>query len=318
MVQSDEDRAGVSDTNPDGRPAAKFGLRDYDQERRFWLWRWFSNKSVTITTLAQVDIADPALPVALPLFSISHNSVLAGEVFATNITSADVRAPLFRIQPNTSITVHLNTKISDDIRMQAASTALKAVQVAVNVAAPTSTILTTLSAKDISNSATAIDKALSGVASQDVTEDIDLGRLAETWTPGSEIVVTATVPWGLVRGDKDVDPDTNKESRQDKVVAAWHIRLSCPRPSYFDPRDLCAYDGNGGVRFNNSPDQIKSLKTQIATAASASTILREPLSAQFTVMAFVQTQPWFTDFLQKSKKQAADTRLFCANAMTSL
>ena len=303
-VETDRATAGGGEAEPDNP-------RAYDKERRSALARLLANKTITITTLARADLNDPDLSISLPLYSISHSSVRGvGEVFVTDFMSSHVQAPLFRIRPNTSITIHMNTKISSDVKSQGAATVLKAVQTAVSIAAPTSTILTTLSKSDLSNASKAVDTALSGLFSQDLTEDIELGRLADSWTPSAQVEVDGRVPAGLVR--------TEQETRADKDIGAWHIRLSCPRPSYFDPRDLCSHvDGDpDGARFH--PERLAELQADIARQASDSSILEESLSAQVTIQAFIQTQSWFTAFLGKKDRTSDDTRAFCTNALSTL
>jgi hypothetical protein len=282
--------------------------RAYEKERRSALARLLANKTITITTLARADLNDPDLSITLPLYSISHSSIRGtGEVFVTDFMSSHVQAPLFRIRPNTAITLHLNTKISDDLKVQGASTVLKAVQTAVNIAAPTSTLFTTLSKSDLSNASKAIDSALGGLFSQDLTEDVELGRLADSWSPAAEVEVDGRVPPGLVR--------TEQETRADKDIGVWHIRLSCPRPSYFDPRDLCAYEPDG-TRF--LPGRLGELQDDIARRVSDSSILEEQLSAQITIQSFIQTQSWYTAFLGNGAKTPADARAFCTDALSAL
>ena len=304
-VETDRPTAGGGVAGEPANPRA------YEKERRSALARLLSNKTITITTLARADLNDPDLSITLPLYSISHSSIRGtGEVFVTDFMSSHVQAPLFRIRPNTSITLHMNTKISDDLKVQGASTVLKAVQTAVNIAAPTSTLFTTLSKSDLSNASKAIDSALGGLFSQDLTEDVELGRLADSWTPAAEVEVDGRVPPGLVR--------TEQETKADKDIGVWHIRLACPRPSYFDPRDLCVYAPDTPEDMRFLPGRLGELQDDIARRVSDSSILEESLSAQITIQTFIQTQSWYTAFLGNAAKTPADTRAFCTNALSAL
>lgn len=301
-----------------GAFAASNGLRAYDRERRGALGRLFANKTVTITTLATANLNDPDLTVSLPLYSISHSSVRGtGEVFVTDFMSSHVQAPLFRIRPNTAITIHVSAKISSDLKVQGTATVLKAVQTAVSIASPTSTLLTTLSKTDLGNAATAIDSALGGLWSQDLTEDIELGRLAEGWIPGAQVTVAGKAPWGLVRTEGD-DTGGGGQDKADKPIGVWRIRLACPRPSYFDPRDLCSYvEGTSGPTSFH-PEGLPALKADIAGHASDASILQESLSSQVTIQDFVKTQSWYTAFLANNAKKPSDTQSFCADTLTTL
>ncbi len=97
---------------------------------------------------------------------------------------------------------------------------------------------------------------------------------------------------------------TEQETKADKDIGVWHIRLACPRPSYFDPRDLCRYaDGNPDqTRF--APDALDELEADIVTRVSDSSILEESLSAQITIQTFIQTQAWYTGLPRQGGQEA--------------
>ena len=320
-VESTSESAG-SLTPPVTEEGERPGVRSYQLERRSWLARLFANRSISVASVANAQVNDPDVTTVLPLFSISHSSVRgSGEVFVTDFTSAHVQAPLFRIGANTTITVHVNAKISDKLQTDATGLIIKAVQTAVNIAAPTSSVLTTLSKTDVANASHAIDTAIGGLFSQDLTEDIEIGRLMDSWTPSAEVEVQGWVPWGLVRAGGDV-PAGGPNPKADMRVGTWHIRLTCPRPSIFDPSDLCAGLDPANLRSdwrkNFGAEATSRLKVDIARRLDPGQILGTRLSSQTTVRAFIQTQSWYTGFTQAATKTPADTRTFCANALNEL
>ena len=284
--------------------------RSYALEKRGVVARLFSSRTIAITASANATVKDPDLTASLPLFSISHDSSRGGgEVFVTSYTSSHVEEPLFRIGPNTTLTIRLNAKVSDHHKTSLTADLIRAVETAVNIAAPTSTILTSLSKTDVANASTAIDSVIGGLSSQDLTEAVELGRLMDTWREGAEVEVEAKVPSGLIRveGDRSTAGD-------DALVGSWSIRISCPRPSIFDPRDLCAH--GVGAPFDTAA--LPGLKKLILASASPSQILQTHLSSQVTIEAFVQSQSWYSTFLQRTHKVAKDTHDLCASALTSL
>ena len=118
--------------------------RSYKLERRNWLDRLFIRRTIHILEAANMQIREPDISHTVPLFSIDHDSARdTGDIFVTNYTSSDVQAPLFRIGPNTTLTIHLHEEIADNKKSSAASIVLQAVKTAVNIASPTSTVLTT-------------------------------------------------------------------------------------------------------------------------------------------------------------------------------
>jgi len=322
-------------------------VRDYELEKRGWLAKLLSNRKIGITTLANVEVQDPPVPVRnLPLFSLTHDSVRGqGEVFASLLTGSHVQTPLFRLTANTAITIHLNTNISDEKAFAISPVVLKAVQAAVQIAAPTSTVYTTLSKDEVGNAAKALDTALNGLFSQTITEDIQIGSLSSGWNlrfgePAYDVVVRGLVPGDLVhsKADEGADPYA---SPSDHVIGTWDIEALCPRPSLFDARDICSAIGNtrpaagGGSGASGGPnppskiavtdaDAIKTLvnrtKHDILLSLTPSQVLSANLSSAVTIQDFVKVQQFYTDFIGRDSKSRtdADTITFCANARDAL
>ena len=289
--------------------------RSYALERRGWLARLLSNRTTSITAFAKAEIRDPDVATSLPLFSVSHNSIRgSGEVFVTTFTSSHVQAPLFRIGPNTTLTIHLKGTISDKTETDATAMIVQAVQDAISIAAPTSSVLTALSRDEVSRSTAAFDSMLGGLFSQDITENIELGRLLDTWQVNSELQVQGAIPWGLVKGEDDNVAVANG-SRPDKQIGTWHIKLTCPRPSLFSAKDLCKNE-DGVKTFNISNKE--ELQSSIISEVSPSLILQTKLGSGTTVQEFIQIKPWYTAFIGKKEKNPSDTKSFCTETLSAL
>jgi hypothetical protein len=286
--------------------------RAYDLERRTLLERVLVNHTLTVTTLAKAQIRDPDLDTSLPLFSIEHDSIRgSGESFITTFTASHVQTPLFRIGPNTTLTVHLTTQVTDEQKTNGIADLIQAVQTVVSLAAPTSSVLTALSKPEVSKAATAVDEVIGGLLSRDLSEDIELGRRLETWTWGAELTVLGKVPRRLIKADRGDDSPINPSG--DLQIGTWKVRITCPKPSLFSEQDLC--DLKKGFEIYKRHDVEK----HIWDTATSSQVLQTYLSSQVTVQAFIQTQSWYTSYLQiKSPLKDTDVQAMCSNAIISL
>jgi hypothetical protein len=309
-------------------PLAK--LRDYKREKRPWLARILAAKADTVTTVANVEIADPALKVAIPLFSVSHSSgPKLADTWDTNFTASNYNWPLFRLGPNTTLTVNLHTSVTSDVKSQGASLALGAIIEAVKVAAPASTLLTPLSRTDVANTAGAIDGAVSALFSNDITETIQLGRLAQSWSNGSYIQLTGCAPFVRDEGDADTvskncAKSTDIDGGVNAMVGQWELMLACPRLSVFDARDICSPIGDESVADLqagiDTPDGRAKPEAVIALSVSDTQILGFNLSSQVTVQSFILAQTWYSDFIaiEADKKTDSDYVNFCAGGAVGL
>lgn len=318
-LHSDSYRAGVTPSTASSPNTA----RDYMQENRGWLSRVLSTETDSVTTLASVQIANPELKVSVPLFSVTHASGSGlGNTWATDFTSSDVQSPLFRIGPNTTITIDLSAKVSSDLKSQGTSLAVNAITQAVKIANPSAALLTTLSSSNVNSAATAIDTALSGLLSKDIAEDIQLGRLANSWQPGAQFTFYGCSPF--VRSENQPANDVcgrnvDIDGGEDVEVGEWTLSLTCPRLSAFDPRDICHPIGSAALTSNGTvlPDNGPAAKKEIAANIGDSQVLEFPLSSQITVSAFSQSQTWFTTFVTAIGHSAkpSDYGAFCAGAV---
>jgi hypothetical protein len=304
--------------------------RDYSAESRPWYSRLFYSKTNTVTVTTNVSVHDPALKIAIPLFSISHASGLRlGNTWNTDYTASSDDSPLFLIGPNTRLAIHLSAKVSSELKSQGTSLALQALSAAIKVASPTSSLLTTLSSHDVNNKATAIDTAISSLTSSQISEDIDLGRLADSWAPHSSIELSGCAPF--VRTDGSTSPSsycargTDIDGGSDTEVGQWALSLACPRPSVFDSRDICssigavALDKKRATALDvSTPNQRKQIWEVLAPAISDAQVLGFKLSSQVTIEDFIQSQSWFTAFTSKGTKTPNDYSKFCSGGIVSM
>lgn len=320
----DSDQAGASGSSD---PAFR-DWRDYKAESG-GAWAWLglaAAETRTITTTAKISIHAPELSISIPLYSISHaNGGGQGDIWATSFSSSYMESPLFKISPNTSLAIHLNAAVSQQVKSQAAALALKAVVTAVNTAVPTSALLTTLSSPQIASAGTAVDSAISNLLSDSISEDIELGRLASSWQPNYKFNLYGCAPF-IKTEQNPKAPDASGVcgtradigGGYDKYIGEWHIMLSCPRLSAFDSRSIC--NENGDLTPIATPGQRVSAQAPIAAEVDDGTVLQFELSNQKTIENYVENEAWFTGFTtgDLAKKAKSDYAGFCANAVVDL
>ncbi|HEX5184959.1 MAG TPA: hypothetical protein VFW19_17610 [Allosphingosinicella sp.] len=326
----------ASTRDTEGAGSGERRLRNYRAENRDWFSRLLSNRTDNVTTLANVTVRDPGLTVAIPLFSLSHASgIKLGNSWNTQFTASYAESPLFRIGPNTALTVHLSARVTSDFKSQGASLAVSAITTAVKIAAPTSPLLTTLSKPEVNNAANAIDTAISSLLSHDISEDIDVGRLGDSWSAGSRIMLYGCAPF-VRAGQQPQQPDgggvcasePDFHNDQDMLVGKWTLTLSCPRLSAFDVRDICSPLSNARERVAPAADRAAIDLSDPANRAAAFRIVADSVSdaqilgfglaSQIDVATYVQSQPWFTTFAGKSDRQAQDYHDFCYGSVVGL
>jgi len=175
--------------------------------------------------------------------------------------------------------------------------------------------------------------------SHDITEDIELGRFADTWTPQASLKLTGCAPMiatdSTAGQEADVPPATSNgcsgkpdmNGDYDMAVGTWTLDLRCPRVSAFDPRDIC-HDFPGGPAVSPASSMIDltsanltAMYKTIAASAGDAQILQFALSSQVTIQAHVLAQSWYSAFSksgQGKKPGADDYTSLCANALTDL
>ncbi len=228
-------------------------VRDYDKEHRNWLERLFVHKTIHIAEVVNISIKYPDLMQTVPLFAIDHDSARGtGDVFSTSISHNDVSSSFFRIGPNTRLSIHFHEDINNDGKNDAAAVIFQAVKTAVSIAAPTSSLLTTLSKSEINNASSAIDAAIGGALTRDVSEDYAAGKIFQSYDPQNQYVrIDGLVPATIVKGALEnpengtLSRDFKAERGQAYILASWLVTFTCPRPSYFSTANICHDNATG-------------------------------------------------------------------------
>jgi hypothetical protein len=291
-------------------------LRSYDNENRTWLERLFESETDTVTTLTNVEVSNSSsdLKFSVPLFSITHASGRdLGNTWVTNYTQSYIESPLFLVGSDAKIVVHLKAEVSKDLKSQAAATVIGAVTQAVSIAAPSSALVTTLTSSQVNNTANAIDQTISKLSSSDESEDVELGRFADSWRPGLQLVVFGCAPFA--KFDQELTDNTKCSKLQlnsgDSKVGAWTLGIRCPQISIFDGANVCTTDNSA---FLASAD-VKTAKQAIAARVENGTVLKYGLSKDVTIADWVQKESWYTGFIAKTPA-TDDYGSFCSAAIS--
>lgn len=374
IIENNDDGLGTGDGTDVSCPLAAGATagdpceRSYDAEKRSWLARLFKSEHLNIAALMTLQVNEPAIPMGtVVLFSATHDSArIAGETFQTNLTGSDIGTPLFRLTANTNVMMHLKSDIIDTQTFTISTALLNGIRAAVNIAAPAAPVFTTLSKPDVDNAAKAIDTTLNGLFSSERHEDIQLVSLPSAWSlqkdkPAAIVTVEGWVPRGMIKMSADASADAAGKNRSNSddyshktpgpreadkfLVGSWKVEALCPRPSIFNPRDICSGIGgnlgdknsdnaagsgnNNGVTKNSDknseitdPEAIVNLihdaKKAVLTNISPSQILNTNLRSGVTVSDYVVGYQAYADFISTKPVTAASLHTFCAKMVGGL
>ena len=237
----------VSSISEDGgKNGRETFARDYQAERRNIFERIFAGKTTSILISAKIHIRDPDVDFTVPFLSIDYNGKSGqGESFVTNLTRSDMAQPFFRLTPNSNISVTIDARSSVDMDINAGGAVIGTLKDALALAAPGSSLVTTVNNAQLNKIASTFDSGLSKLWSNSVSESSTSGKLISEWYPHAAIFVSVDLPRG-VRTEYDrpseQDGDASKRSDKDSRRTLWFkIQLSCPRLSIFDTTNICEF-----------------------------------------------------------------------------
>lgn len=214
--------------------------RDYGAERRSPVERFFVGKTRGTTLSVKIRMRDPDVDFTIPLLSLNYDGRRGqGEAFTTLLSRSDMGLPDFRIAPTTSASIDANVRSSNEIDVQAAGIVLTTLRDALTIAAPGSSLLTSVNRDQVQRTATAYDTALSRLLSTTVAETTTTSRLLSEWQPRNAILVSVDLP-DSIRTKAVAGRDPNLPRR------LWfRISMACPRLSAFDTLNVCEITSPG-------------------------------------------------------------------------
>jgi hypothetical protein len=212
-------------------------VRDYKSERRSALERLFLGKTRNTTISLKIHMRDPDVDFTLPLMAVDYSGKRGeGQTFNTILSRSDMSLPDFPISPMSSASFEASARSSTDIDVQAAGIVLGTLRDTLAIAAPGSSLLTSVNREQVQRTATAYDKALSQLLSSSVGETMTSGRMLSEWEARTAIYISVALPRSIrTLGDRD-DPRVAPDMRR----ITFRISMTCPRISIFDTLNVCA------------------------------------------------------------------------------
>lgn len=223
-------------------------VRDYKSERRSALERLFLGKTRNTTISLKIRMRDPDVDFTLPLMTVDYSGKRGeGQTFNTILIRSDMSLPDFRISPTSSASFEANARSSTEIDVQAAGIVLGTLRDTLAIAAPGSSLLTSVNREQVQRTATAYDKALSQLLSSSVGETMTSGRMLSEWEARTAIYISIALPRSI-RTVGDRDPGVVPDARR----ITFRISMTCPRISIFDTLNVCAIADDSGPALISS------------------------------------------------------------------
>ena len=253
-------------------------------EPRNFLERFFAGVHRTVTLTAKVNVG--AFAATVPLVTIDHvSNRTSGEAFNRIIYHRAQNYPLFLIASDGSneiVSTQFVVKASDESQSNAAGETLNLIQGVASFLTPTSAVLTTLTAQNTRNVATAIDQSLNQLLATTIDE--------EQWTDvdirhGYRVSVTFKVP----------SPENSWSTPPNATVGHWTIDFANPRPSIFSDIEICPPDkATTGADCKATPAEAAAaakLDAKPAEVLSFHLVANQPTTD--TVQKYLMQQDWY-------------------------
>jgi hypothetical protein len=281
-------------------PAAPAVPRNYDDEKRNAIARFFWGKDWSATLNFKLRVAAPDLEATIPLVSFGHESnSKVGEVFVTELTRSAVRTPYFRVSPQSKLSVTTEYRNSKSVSSTVVRTALNIAREATQVVAPGASVLTTLSREGFRGQAQVFDTALNMMFAENTTERETSDFALRYWRPG--IAIQASL---------DSPVDSKSPSYK---IGVWQLKLSYPRPSTFSPVEVC-----GKTQAPFCQDTPANARQAVMTSVSPAAILGYRIVPNTTIATYLAQQSWYAEEAGTLTRAGASAAGFCNRIVRAL
>ncbi|WP_298337254.1 hypothetical protein [uncultured Erythrobacter sp.] len=269
------------------------GQRVYSLEGRGWIARLFSDRVIETSHSLQIEMAAPTVSIPIALASFKYNEEGENGVeYTTNIRNNGLDQTFFRVNSNTTLNVKARAQHSFRTSYTGAVEVLQAVQDAVKLVAPSSTLLTSINAEQLTKTSNAINEIGGSLFDRSFDETVEDGFNLDSWYKNRRIQIIIQLPFEITSHNRN--PRSTNGSRltrnRDPIYLSYWLSLACPRTSMFSTRDLCTQGSS--------------------TDPTTGSILAFEMAANKTVQQFINDQQWYKDFLASDDfrdNPAADT-----------
>lgn len=296
-------------------------VRDYRSETPSFIDRLFIGRTRSSVVTVKIKMLEPDIEFTVPLLTIDYNGKIGQRrSFVTTLISSTMSLTDFRLSPNSSVEIEANSRITSETDVHVTGVVLGALGNALSIAAPGSSLLTSVNREQVKNLSAAYDSALSNLFSRTIAESTTTGRLLSEWYPGSSMLVSVDIA-DAVRTKGDRGPDGKPLATPRRLW--FRLTLTCPRPSIFDTANVCEI-GNADDRnlraLINSPnrkdgrptkpelivgrpgfesEQYKALVSQLAERISSHQVLNFRMGSGKSLRQFLTEQEWFISLSKK-------------------
>lgn len=214
----------------DGDVSTRSVGRSYAREDRGFWRRALAGRSLSRVLTVSVEVQEPDFSFSRPLASASHDSNrTVGEAWKSELSGDRVLTPYFRIGPRTVVGVEVDISATSSLQGSVTGDILSVIASGVELASPTSSLVTSLNEERYSQAADFVDDAISKLFGEAITErsvsDVRLSRALKDNLLGS---ATASFPDG-----------TGRLSTADQQrIGVWSIKMEAPIVSIHSTRPL--------------------------------------------------------------------------------
>lgn len=275
------------------------GPRRYRDEKREWFQRWLVGRSVSRVLTVKVSLSRPDFSVTTTLASASHQSNRSdGESWTTEVNGQRVLTPFFRVDPNTKVSVETDLKASAGIQGQVTGAIIGVLQKAVGLAAPGSSLVTSLNSDKLNEASTFIDQSISALFGETLAEKSTNDFGPREWNDRALATIDAFFPMARSLAD----------DRNARHVGSWTVRIERPVISIFGNVPFCTADA--------TPSTCGTItQAKLAYAALApSTVMNFPIAENVTIGQAVRTDTGITTALEALRRAAPATAAGAAAA----
>lgn len=203
--------------------------RCYADEHRSGLVRFFSDKELSRILSVKVTLKNPALETTTTLASATYKGVdNKGQEWSTEINGQMYLTPYFRIDSNSVARIDAGINATTVSKEQVSGKVLTILQGALQLAAPTSAILTTLTSQRFSQVSQFTGQSLSSLFSNQLVEKSSNDFTPDQWLDG----VKGNISILTITGNFPLSGDVS--DRKTFRFGAWDIKASDPVISVFN------------------------------------------------------------------------------------
>jgi len=216
---------GNADSNVDFRVAEDNRTkRNYKDESRGWLERRFGTHKVTRAFIVEFDVDDPDMTSSTALFASSFESdSTKGETWTTDESLSTFATPYFRVGPNSVVNATFKLKMAEEGAADVGANVVGALNTAATLIAPASTLVTTLTAPQITAASTFLDNSVTNLFGRSIEETTSSALSLRYWRPDPVFMVQLNLS-----GSNDIKDSENKQ-----VAGEWAVYLDQPVISIF-------------------------------------------------------------------------------------